>query len=362
MKNNNLKIMIPTSLYRKKFSIFPSQSLLYFHRFASSISKHNANLHPQFVTGFTDAEGCFMISVTQKSKNNKWQVLALFQLNLHSRDLPLLNKLQSFFGGIGNINVSNTARGQKATFLVTKIDDPGLRPGWPPASLGGPQLINVIIPHFKENPLQSAKKVDTQLWQECVELIKNKEHLTEEGLNKILALKAALNNGLTEKLKGAFPNVIPENRPVYLIDEAPLDPNWVSGFSEGDSCFLVKTYTKTKQVINEFAIDLNERDIPLLHKIQKFFGDIGKMYYTPNRHSARFVVANIKQSVSVLLPHFNSYRLEGNKLSSSAAAPGACRRQGYLIWSKILLLVQSKAHLKPEGFDKINILKKNMNK
>jgi len=105
------------------------------------------NLHPQFVSGFTDAEGCFMISITQKAKNNKWQVLALFQLGLHSRDLPLLNKIQSFFGGIGNINVSNTAKGQKATFLVTKIDD----------------LIYVIAPHFKTNPLQSAKKIDFQL-------------------------------------------------------------------------------------------------------------------------------------------------------------------------------------------------------
>jgi len=180
--------------------------------------------------------------------------------------------------------------------------------------------------------------------------MKNKEHLTEEGLNKILAFKAALNLGLTEKLKGAFPNVILVNRPVYLIDETPLDPYWVTGFAEGDSCFTVKTNAKKKGVVNEFVIDLNERDIPLLHKIQKFFCDIGKMYYSPNRHSARFCVANIKQSVSMLLPHFNTYRLEGNKLSS------------YLRWSEILSLVQSKAHLTSEGFDKINILKKNINK
>jgi len=74
------------------------------------------------------------------------------------------------------------------------------------------------------------------------------------------------------------------------------------------------------------------------------------MYYRPIRHSARFVVANIKQSVNVLLPHFNIYKLEGNKLSS------------YLLWSKILLLVHSKAHLNPEVFDEINILKKRINR
>lgn len=83
---------------------------------ANPLNNSVSVLHPQFVSGFSDAEGCFMISITQKAKNNKWQVLALFQLGLHSRDLPLLNKIQSFFGGIGNINVCNTAKGPKATF------------------------------------------------------------------------------------------------------------------------------------------------------------------------------------------------------------------------------------------------------
>jgi len=136
-------------------------------------------------------------------------VLALFQLSVHSKDLPLLNKIQSFFGGIGNIYVTTNSKGQMATFLVSKIDD----------------IINVIVPHFKTYQLQSEKKVDFQLWQECAELMKNKEHLSEKGLNKILSLKSALNLGLTEKLKKAFPNVILVSRPVLSPDQTPLDPN-----------------------------------------------------------------------------------------------------------------------------------------
>lgn len=41
----------------------------------------------------------------------------------------------------------------------------------------------------------------------------SKEHLTCEGLQKILSLKASMNNGLPEKLKAAFPVITPSERP-----------------------------------------------------------------------------------------------------------------------------------------------------
>ena len=39
------------------------------------------------------------------------------------------------------------------------------------------------------------------------------EHLTMEGLEKIVAIKASLNNGLSAELKAAFPEIIPVPRP-----------------------------------------------------------------------------------------------------------------------------------------------------
>jgi hypothetical protein len=36
-----------------------------------------------------------------------------------------------------------------------------------------------------------------------------KEHLTIEGLRKIVAIKAVMNNGLNDVLKEAFPTVVP---------------------------------------------------------------------------------------------------------------------------------------------------------
>jgi len=39
-----------------------------------------------------------------------------------------------------------------------------------------------------------------------------KEHLTFEGLRKIVAIKAVMNRGLSDVLRSAFPDVVPVTR------------------------------------------------------------------------------------------------------------------------------------------------------
>jgi len=54
-----------------------------------------------------------------------------------------------------------------------------------------------------------------------VNFMNNKEHLTIEGLHKILAIRAP---GLSDELKVVFPNVIPVKRPL-VVDQVIKDPN-----------------------------------------------------------------------------------------------------------------------------------------
>lgn len=49
---------------------------------------------------------------------------------------------------------------------------------------------------------------------EVVNLINKKEHLTTEGLLKIVSIKASINKGLTVALLKAFPGIIPVDRPL----------------------------------------------------------------------------------------------------------------------------------------------------
>jgi hypothetical protein len=85
-------------------------------------------------------------------------------------------------------------------------------------------LTNIIIPHFLKYPLITKKQIDFLLFQKVIELLNAKEHLTEEGLGKIVNIKASLNRGLTESLKEAFPNCNPVLKPSLIYTEI-LDPN-----------------------------------------------------------------------------------------------------------------------------------------
>ncbi|KAF8414614.1 hypothetical protein EV426DRAFT_672200, partial [Tirmania nivea] len=74
-----------------------------------------------------------------------------------------------------------------------------------------------------------------------------KEHLTPEGLQKILAIKASLNNGLSGELKASFPDTIGVTRP-EVVDQEIQDPHWLAGLTSGDGCFMIcvfKDNTKT---------------------------------------------------------------------------------------------------------------------
>jgi hypothetical protein len=72
------------------------------------------------------------------------------ELWLHSTDINTLQKLQSFLG----VGIINTRKYKIVTsFTVTKISD----------------LVNIIIPHFCNFPLQTKKRVDFELWGQIVE-------------------------------------------------------------------------------------------------------------------------------------------------------------------------------------------------
>jgi hypothetical protein len=79
--------------------------------------------------------------------------------------------------------------------------------------VNGLKNLNVIIKHLDSYPLITQKFADFVLFKEAVKLIGLREHLTKEGLLKLVSLKASLNKGLSGKLKSEFPGVIPAKRP-----------------------------------------------------------------------------------------------------------------------------------------------------
>jgi len=139
------------------------------------------SLNPYFVTGFTDAEGSFMVIIRKKPKSQLgWGIEAVFSIVLHLKDKAILELIQQFFGGRGNIYEGK----DNVTYSVSSLKD-----------------LTWIIDHFDKYPLITQKKADFILWKQVIELMKNKEHFTLKGLHKIVAIKAAINWGLSSRVR-----------------------------------------------------------------------------------------------------------------------------------------------------------------
>lgn len=62
------------------------------------------SLNPYFVTGFVDAEGSFIVTIRKRPKSKLgWGIEAVFTIVLHSKDKAILELIQKFCGGRGNI-------------------------------------------------------------------------------------------------------------------------------------------------------------------------------------------------------------------------------------------------------------------
>ena len=92
-------------------------------------------------------------------------------------------------------------------------------------------ITEVVLPHFDKYPLITNKKADYELFKCIIEMMNRGEHLTKEGLQSIVNIRASLNKGLSTSLKEAFPDFVSVPRP--LVEANIPDPQWVAGFASG---------------------------------------------------------------------------------------------------------------------------------
>ena len=157
-------------------------------RFYTNNNIMNSNTYsilnlPLFITGFTDAEGSFMIIARKSSRSSAgWKIELNFTINLHKKDVKLLKDIQKFFGDIGRISKE---RNGCCDFTVSSLD----------------QIVKVIIPHFDKYSLITQKLADYILFKKTAIMMKKGEHLTSEGLKAIINIRASSNRGLTPALK-----------------------------------------------------------------------------------------------------------------------------------------------------------------
>jgi LAGLIDADG endonuclease len=256
----------------------------------------------------------------------------MFIIRLHKRDRAVLELIKSSLLDVGSI----TDQDDKATtFRVGSIDK-----------------LEVIINHFDKYPLITQKLADYLLFRQAFELIKNKEHLTPEGLNKLVSIRASMNKGLSDHLKVALPYVTLAQRPLVKLP-LQIERQWLAGFAEGEACFSITINTSKSHKLGfvvylRFRITQHSRDVLLIDSLVNSFG-CGKVEQDPRGSAVTFVVQKISDITEKIIPFFDKYPLQGIKAKD------------FEDFKKAANLMQSKAHLTKEGLEQIRIIKSGMN-
>ena len=285
-----------------------------------------------WITGFTDGEGSFHVSFI-KNKDYKlgWQVQPCFKLTQHERDKAVLKCIQNYFK-VGSIY----KHGPKTIQLQVKSI----------------KELYTVINHFKMYPLITKKCSDFKLFIMVIEIMRRKEHLTQEGLMKILAIKASMNLGLSEELKLAFPDVVPVVRPL-VENPKIIDPNWLAGFSSGEGCFLINIVKSQRYKLGEavqliFKITQHERDEQLIRGAVIELLNCGNVY--KNREAFDFIVSKFQDIDEKIIPFFLKYSIHGVKALD------------FKDFCFVASMMKEKKHLTKDGLEKIKKIKAGMNR
>jgi hypothetical protein len=158
-----------------------------------------------WVIGFVDGEGCFSIGfVRQPGRTGRkgyatgYQVSYRFAVTQGMRSLRCLEELQSFFG-VGRIFVNKRHDNHKehlCQYVVARRSE----------------LMETVIPFFREYPLRSSKRSDFEKFAACMAVVESGRHTTRDGLIEIARIAETMNHrkprhDLVRILRGHTPDI-----------------------------------------------------------------------------------------------------------------------------------------------------------
>lgn len=145
------------------------------------------SLSDAWLSGFTDAEGCFNVSITANSRYKLSHVIKMRFL-LDQKDSTILNTIRTLFG-LGKVTLRSQTN-HVYRYTVT-----------------GFSSIYLIISYFEAFPLRTKKAASFNKWLSIHNIISSKLHLTEKGLAQVRVLQRQINiyNNLSNKTGSAHP-------------------------------------------------------------------------------------------------------------------------------------------------------------
>lgn len=139
---------------------------------------YKPTLNDAWISGFTDAEGCFTVNIDY----NKKYVTCRYILD-QNNGFDLLTYI-SFLFNHGNVSLRS---GTNSVYRLV-------------VNMNNPKRINFkdLLNYFNKYPLKTSKSMNFAIWQEIIEKIQIKSYKTEGGLKEIEILKNLMGKFIIE--------------------------------------------------------------------------------------------------------------------------------------------------------------------
>ena len=137
---------------------------------------------------------------------------------------------------------------------------------------------------------------------------------------------------------------------IFITGGRILNPWYVTGLADGDGHFGINIDRAAVKATLEFKITSHCASNGLLKDLQSFFG-VGRINIDNRRdNTMKFVVGSIVDVMNVIIPHFDTYPLQGSK------------HLNFLAFKEAALLISSGGHRTESGWNQLLALAASMNK
>lgn len=145
--------------------------------------------NPFWISGFVSGDSTFCVSIEKSNNKIGKRVRLIFGTCLHIRDKKLLIGILDYFNNLGKMS----KKSELDNNLHKYIYDSKVRQNCLFQIKNYSDIVNKIIPFFNKYPILGIKNLDFADFKKVAELIENKEHLTVEGISKIINIVERMN-------------------------------------------------------------------------------------------------------------------------------------------------------------------------
>jgi len=283
------------------------------------VLKQSFQLSPGYISGLTQSDGSFFCSILNSPKHRFGiQFRPKFTITADLDSKYVLDSIQSYLN-CGSVTINKIKH--TAEFEVVRLNE----------------LYEIIIPHFENYPVFSAKLHAFILFKQIVIALMKKEKRSLEGRRELLKLALSMNkasNRNLETIKSLYNKLgIFNIEDQTLISNSnktittPISDQFLSGIIDGDGSFFI-SFQQNGEIKTGFNITSDLDSKSLLEGIQIKLQNIGSIH-KGTKNELVYSVTGLNQINNILIPfvdinpifseralHYNKFKIVSKILKS----------------------------------------------